>query len=193
MDKGIFHRKRKADNMVKLQDILKKKRNQILKDWFELAVNQYPTDAKKFLVSVENRFANPIRASLLDGMNGLYDRLVAGETFETQDSCAFLDAVIRVRAVQDLTAAQAIGFIFFLKDAVRAALAGEIGRAGMLEELLTFESKIDNVALLAFNMFMQCREKIYELKATELRNRTSRILERACRIWDAQERAPEER
>lgn len=179
--------------MVKLQDILITKRRAIIQDWFERAAHQYPTDARKFLVTEENRFANPIRASLLDGMNGLYDRLVAGETFETQDSCEFLDTVIRVRAVQDLTAAQAIGFIFFLKDAARAALAGEIRREGMLEELLTFESKIDNVALLAFNMFMQCREKIYDLKATELRNRTSRILERACRIWDAQERAPEER
>ena len=35
------------------------------------------------------------------------------------------------------------------------------------------------MALLAFDQFMACREKLYDLKANELRRQTYRLLQRA--------------
>ncbi len=49
----------------------------------------------------------------------------------------------------------------------------------MAEELAALESRIDDMALLAFDLFMGCREKIYELRANEVRNRTVRLLKKA--------------
>ena len=43
------------------------------------------------------------------------------------------------------------------------------------------ESKIDTMALLAFDIYMKCREKIYEIKLDEVkgeRERLFRLLER---------------
>jgi hypothetical protein len=56
--------------------------------------------------------------------------------------------------------------------------------------LLLFESKIDDLALLSFDIYMKCREKIYELKSNEVRNMTFRLLQRAnliCEIQDQEQ------
>ncbi|MBW2228632.1 MAG: hypothetical protein JRG99_15335, partial [Deltaproteobacteria bacterium] len=55
----------------------------------------------------------------------------------------------------------------------------EVSEARLFNELLLFESKIDRLSLIAFNLYVQCREKIYELKANEMKNRTFRAFERA--------------
>jgi hypothetical protein len=49
----------------------------------------------------------------------------------------------------------------------------------MSEQLSAFDSTIDDLALYAFDIYMKCREKIYELKANEAKNATFRLLQRA--------------
>lgn len=55
----------------------------------------------------------------------------------------------------------------------------------LLGELLKLESRIDSLALTSFDIYMKCREKLFEMRAMEIRNRTSRILERACMKYGA--------
>jgi hypothetical protein len=43
---------------------------------------------------------------------------------------------------------------------------------------MDLEDRIDEMALLAFDVFMRCREQLYEVRANEARRRLS-ILERA--------------
>lgn len=85
-----------------------------------------------------------------------------------------LDSIIRIRAVQDVTPSQALAFVFRLKKVLReeegTAPSGEID---------ALESRIDAIALISFDLFMKCREKIYDLKANELRNMTFRLLQKA--------------
>ena len=66
-----------------------------------------------------------------------------------------------------------------LKDVIRDNIKKEDFQAQLFSELLLFESKIDELGLIAFNLYMNCREKIYELKANEMKNRTFRAFERA--------------
>jgi putative component of toxin-antitoxin plasmid stabilization module len=50
---------------------------------------------------------------------------------------------------------------------------------GLSRQLLEIEARIDRLGLAAFDQYMACREKIYELKANEARDRTFRAFERA--------------
>ena len=78
-------------------------------------------------------------------------------------------------------------------DPVRHYVAYGAREGRDLEELLTFEAEIDKLSLLAFNIYMQCREKIYELRTDEFKRRYSRIVERAFQIWESKgESVPEE-
>ena len=103
---------------------------------------------------------------------------------------ARLDPIIRIRAVQNFSPSQAVGFVFFLKNVIRTALAKEIAAQQIEDELVAFESEIDKLSLIAFNLYMQCREKIYELKANEMRNRTFKAFERAGLVKDIPEDEP---
>jgi hypothetical protein len=90
----------------------------------------------------------------------------------------FLDGIIRIRAVQDFSPSQAIAFIFQLKKVIREALDKEIGEHQLSDDLLVLESKIDDLALVAFDVYMGCREKIYALSANEARNQVYRLLQK---------------
>jgi hypothetical protein len=179
--------------MKVLDRLLLEDRKVIHQKWFQLVVETYPPDSRIFLINDKNRFGNPVGCTIGEGIEVILDRLISGGDLECEQVCKFMDDIIRIRAVQEFSAAAAVEFIFLLKKVTREALGNRIRDMEVIQDLLTFESRIDKLALLAFDIFMQCREKIYELRAHELRNRTGRILQRACQIWEARgEPLPEE-
>ncbi len=149
----------------------------ILNKWFDLTIETYPEETARFLKNKKNRFANPVGYILSQEIEPVLDGLFKGVDLETLRP--FLENIIRIRAVQDLSASQALAFIFLLKQAFREELEQEIQESRVGRDLLALESRIDAVALFAFDIFMKCREKIYDLKANEINNRTVRLLRRA--------------
>ncbi|UCD82010.1 MAG: hypothetical protein JSW26_11455, partial [Desulfobacterales bacterium] len=82
-------------------------------------------------------------------------------------------------------------FVYSLKKVVRELLDQELSERRSVNELLAFESKIDQLGLMAFDIYMACREKIYQIKATEARNRTFRAFERAGLVSETTENLPQ--
>ncbi len=161
---------------MKLKNILAKKKQVILKKWFEATIESYPEDTSKFLKTQNDPFANPVGETTMRGLDSLYDALVNGSDRETIIS--FMDPIIRIRAVQDFTPSRATVFLFRLKAVVRKQLSGELTSLDA-KELFDFDSRIDVMGMIAFDIFTGCREKLYELKATESRNRFFGALNRA--------------
>ncbi len=102
-----------------------------------------------------------------------------------------LDRIVRVRAVQEFTPSEALGFVFLLKKAVRQTLAQDLHSQDLSEELLTWESRIDKLALLSFDLYLQCRETIFEIRHNEVKNSTARLWERICRKYGISDECPE--
>jgi len=164
--------------MVKaLVKIIEQKKAAIAKKWFDLTAQTYAPDTAEFLKSKTDPFANPVGGSILNGLNVLLDQLI--HDMDPQIINSYLDPIIRIRAVQNFSPSQATAFILFLKKALRANLAKELRDIRNAEELFEFESKIDQLSLMAFDIYMQCREKIYQISANETKNRTFKALERA--------------
>ena len=170
---------------MRLENILEQKKASILKKWFEVIVQTYPAETSKFLKTQKDPFTNPVGGTFSRGLKALFEELLKELDYETV--AAFLDPIIRTRAVQDFTPSQAVAFIFSLKKVIRESLTKEIKEGLFLNELHLFESKIDELALIGFNIFMECREKIYQLKANEIRNKTFRAFERAGLIAQTSE------
>ncbi len=164
--------------MVKgLVKIIEQKKAAIAKKWFDLTAQTYAPDTAEFLKSKTDPFANPVGGSILNGLNVLLDQLI--HDMDPQIINSYLDPIIRIRALQNFSPSQATAFILFLKKALRANLAKELRDIRNAEELFEFESKIDQLILMAFDIYMQCREKIYQISTNETKNRTFRALERA--------------
>ncbi|MGB9715983.1 MAG: RsbRD N-terminal domain-containing protein [Thermodesulfovibrionales bacterium] len=170
---------------MKLKELINKKREDILKSWFDLIIETYPPETALFLKNKKDRFSNPVGSIIFDGAKNILDEILQG--INPEKIPIFLDNIIRVRAVQDFLPSQAISFIFSLKEVIRNKLSKEIRNDGIAEELLEFESQIDDLAKLSFDIYMSCREKVYELKAMELNNQTYTLLKRAKLIVDLEE------
>ncbi len=170
-----------------LEHLLPQKRAAILERWFQLILETYPADTSRFLKQEKDRFINPVGYTISQEIEALYDELL--QEMNSDKLAACLDNIIRIRAVQDFPPSQTIAFIFLLKKAIREELTSEIAENRVLEELLKFESKIDQLVLLALDIYMKCREKVFEIRVNEAkaeRERVLKLLERTNLTMESQ-------
>ncbi len=148
---------------MQIEHLLEQRKDVIVKKWFDLVIQTYPADTSKFLKSQKDPFANPVGQTTLRGLEALFDTLLKG--VDTETTMSFLDPIIRIRAVQDFTPSKAVSFIYSLKQVIRESLSKELKDNALSHELLDFETHVDQLALVAFDIYMGCKEKLYELKS----------------------------
>lgn len=151
-----------------LKALLKKKRSAILKRWFSAIAKTYPPDGAKFFFQEKNKFANPVGSTINHETENIFDNLIGKPDWdEIYQSC---ENINKIRAVQDFSASEAVAFIFFLKTAILEELMDQKSDEKLYREYLELESDIDRIALVAFESYSQCREKIYNLKYAQLKS-----------------------
>ena len=170
---------------MNLKDLLTERKAAIVKKWFHAVVATYPDETATHLQKTQARFTNPVGYTLHEGIEALYDGLLKGVM--PSETASFLDGIVRIRALQDFTPSQAVSFIFLLKNSIREELRTELKDQRTLEELGEIESAIDDLGLYAFDLFMACREKLYDIKAKEAQNATFRLLQQAKLIVKKEE------
>ncbi len=174
---------------MQLGDLLDKRRHAIVKRWRAAVVDTYPEDARRFLRREKDRFANPVGQSIHRAIEGLFDLLVQGAPPEQIRAC--LDPVIRIRAVQDFTPSVAVGFILELKGILRQSLSGQV--SPLDPEMHALEDRIDQLALLAFDMYAECRARLQEIRVNEMARHYGRLLARAGVAAEALDETESER
>lgn len=171
---------------MNLKQHLMEKKPVILKKWFDAVADTYAEDTAGFLKKKKAQFTNPVGYTLAEGLEGLFDSLLGGMIPEKVK--LFLDGIVRIRAIQDFAPSEAVAFIVQLKKIVRQELGAEVlSQPGIADALVSFDSATDDLVLFSFDIYMKCREKIYELKANEARNMTFRLLQQAKLIVDNQD------
>ena len=150
-----------------LQELLEKERTTIVKRWFNLILDTYQEDTSRFLKKEKDPFANPVGFTMREGIESLYRGLLVD--LPSENMSVSLDKMIRIRSVQDFSPNTAVSFVFLLKKVVREVLKREIRNQNIYEELAAFESRVDHLALLAFETYVKCREELFELRAKELK------------------------
>ncbi len=170
---------------MQLENFLEKKKQEIVGKWFDTIAESYPADAARFIKNKDDNFANPVGSLTRQSVEAVFDEMVKGFDIETMKS--FLDPVIRIRAIQSFSPSNSVSFIFKLKSVIRTCLKSELKDENIKEEMILFEQQIDNLALLAFSLYVACREKLFEIKATEEKKRTFSAFERAGLIRELPE------
>jgi hypothetical protein len=149
-------------------------RDEILERWIDSVVESYPEETGKFLRSKSDPFANPVGAGLHEGLEEILDGLIDGVDAERLSSA--LDRVIRVRAVQEFSPSEAVGFIFELKDLL-VEIDQEKDSGGLPDPM---DANIEQLGLRAFDVYMECREEMWSIRAREIRNQSVGIMERVA-------------
>ena len=153
-------------------ELLAANRKEIHDRWIARILAVYPQESVKFIGKEKDRFKNPIGSTLQDGTTAVLDALVTGS--EAEDLRDAIEGMIRLRAVQVEKASDAVTFIPALTDVVRRTL----GNAASAQDMSRFEARMEVLLLDSFDLYMQCREKVFEIRTAALRNRTFKLLER---------------
>jgi hypothetical protein len=156
---------------------LAEKRTAITRKWFDLVIGTYPPQTARLLTKESNQFANPLGHAISKGLQEVFDDFLQGLNPETVTP--HLDQIIRIRAIQDFTPAQAIGFVFSLKRIVREEFQEELKQQISAADLMSFDNRVDQLAMIAFNLYSECRERLSETRINELKGRTFRLLQKA--------------
>lgn len=163
---------------MRLEKRIVKHKKKILTEWFEILTGTYPSETARFLKANPDTFTNPVGGTARRSMEALLDALI--KNAPPEELTPLLDPLIRIRAVQTMfTPSQATAFILDLKPIIRTRFANKIDDPQDRRELQELENRIDRLLLIAFDIFIRCREKIYHLKATEEQSKIYRAFARA--------------
>ncbi len=144
--------------------MLDEKRADLEAKWIKLVLATY--GAPEFLNSQQNRFANPIGYTVSTGLGKILKVLVSGNDLAT--AVAPLAEIVKIRAVQEFSPSDAVAFVFGLKQIVRQELQGKKKEAIPPADLAVFEERIDSLALMAFDLYMASRERLFQVRLNEL-------------------------
>lgn len=165
-----------------LPEILRDKRDALAGRWRELVLETYPSESVAFLRQEKDGFRNPVGATVRQAIDTLTRALTGGAAREGPS--AALDAMVRMRAVQNFSPAQTVGFVFLFRRALAEVLEAE--RADVSSgELIALFARLDDLALEAWDRYAACRDKVSDLRAREATARTYTLLKRAGLLVDA--------
>jgi hypothetical protein len=162
---------------MKLANLLAQKKPQIVDRWIKLLYDSYPPETAIFLKKEKDKFDNPVGHHIARGLDGLFDALV--REMEIEQVLSALDEVIRIRALQDCSPSQALAFIFLLKNVVREELADDLEQHNLAAELMELDSRIDGLSLLGFDVYTRRREKLNEIRISEVKKRVSGLMRKS--------------
>lgn len=130
----------------------------IVERWIARTLESYPVQSLPFLRGEQDPFRNPVGHALRENLVILVDELLG--SMDKNRAEGAVDALVRMRAVQNFRPGEALRFLFDLRTVV-----GEV--SGAVPESL--QCRIDELALMAFDRYMSCREQLFNLRMKELR------------------------
>lgn len=152
-----------------IREALIKKKSAIVGNWTDSILNTYPSESAGFLKSQKNQFSNPIGFTISVNAEKIFDEILNDR--DLNKIKLLLDDIVKMRAVQDFSPSQAVSFVLLLKKLIHDELGESIKNHLILEEFLNLESFIDRVALIAFDSYMESREKIYSIRLNEIKSK----------------------
>lgn len=156
---------------------LAERKAELAEKWGDLVLGTYPGETQAIWKAKKNKFSNPVGAAINDSVTALLDLIL---TWEDGDAVVReLEYLVKIRAVQNFKPSEALSFIYLFKKLLREEYLEELTKEGRLEELLSFETRIDNLALLAFDQYAEARQTIYESRVKEVKNAQRNLLRRA--------------
>jgi hypothetical protein len=157
---------------LELRELLSRYRPTIREKWYQSVLGTYPEETSSLLTK-KGRISNPVGYVVSEAVDSLLDGLIKGVGREELSSSLF--PLVQVRAVQSFSPSEAVSFVHLLKEAVRGAL-GEDGETRNREALGKLDAAVEELVLVSFDIYVKCREKIFEVREGELKRNLYMLL-----------------
>jgi hypothetical protein len=159
-----------------LDEALKNNTEKIVNRWVEYTLSTYKSSA--FFLKENDQFANPVGGNTRQALQKLFALLV--NNADPKEFTQPLEQIIKIRSVQEFTASQAVAPIHAVKHVTREILAADKETRGLVNDLYDFEFAVDLAVLAAFDIFMQCRERLYQVRIKEIKSGAHILTDSQC-------------
>ena len=159
-----------------LDEALRNYRDKIVGRWVEYTLSTYTSSA--FFLKERDAFANPVGGNIRQALGKLFV-LLAGKA-DPKEFVAPLEQIVRIRSVQEFTASQAVAPLHAVKHITREILAADKQNCGLINDLYDFEFAVDLAVLAAFEIYMQCRERLYQVRVREIKSGAHILTDSKC-------------
>ena len=151
-------------------------REKIVDKWVEYTLSTYISSG--FFVKERDPFANPVGGNIRAALNTLFPLLIAGR--DSQEFIAPLEQIMSIRSVQEFSPSQAVAPLNAVKHITREVFAADKERKHLVHELYDFEFAVDLAMLAAFDIYMQCRERLYRVRIAEIKSGSHILTDSRC-------------
>ncbi len=162
--------------MTDLAEALRFYKDKAVEQWIDYTLSTYASST--FFRKEGDKFANPVGGTIRDALKTLFELIQKGR--DSKEFVAPLDAIMRIRAVQEFSPSQAVSPIHAIKHILRDLLAADKERQQFVSELYDIEFAIDVAVLAAFDIYMECREKLYEVRIAEIKSGRNILTDSKC-------------
>lgn len=150
--------------------------DKIVKKWVEYTLATYTSS--KFFVKERDKFANPVGGNVREALGRLFILLTKGA--DSKEFSEPLEQIISIRSVQEFTPAQAVAPLNAVKHITRDVFAADKERSHLVNELYDFEFSVDLAVLAAFDIYMQYRERLYQVRLDEIKSGSHILTDSKC-------------
>ncbi len=148
-------------------ELIEENREKILDRWIERGLSIFSEKIGR---------DTPIGESLSEGLAMMLD----GIEENSKSFIAAVNQIVRILAVQPLPPSKALSLFLELKTILHDTAPKEGNKHAMKQaDWDAFQTRIEQITLVAFDCYMANREKIYQLKVEESKRQAFMLLRRA--------------
>lgn len=151
-------------------------KEKIVEKWVDYTLSTY--SSSKFFIKERDKFANPVGGNVREALTKLFDKLSKGEG--KAEYISALDQIMSIRSVQEFSPSAAVAPLNAVKHITREVLSRDKERKHLVEELYDFEFAVDLAVLAAFDIYMQYRERLYQVRIAEIQSGRHILTDSKC-------------
>lgn len=159
-----------------LEEALHNNRYKIVDRWVKYTLTTY--EASAFFIKEKDAFANPVGGTVRDALKKLFALLIKGA--ESAELVEPLSRMMHLRSVQEFSPSQAVAPLNAVKHITREILESDKETKVLISELYDFEFRVDLALLAAFDLYVECREKVYQIRIDEIKSGKHILTDSTC-------------
>jgi len=151
-------------------------KDKIVDKWVEYTLSTYTSSS--FFIKERDTFANPVGGNIRQALGKLFVLFSKGA--DSKEYVAPLEQIMSIRSVQEFTPSQAIAPLNAVKHITREVFAADKERSHLTAELYDFEFAVDLALLAAFDIYMNYRERLYQVRMAEVKSGSQILTDSRC-------------
>lgn len=151
-------------------------KDKIVHRWVDYALSTYKSST--FFKKEKDKFANPIGGNFREALDKLFILISQGS--DPKEFVPPLETLMSIRSVQEFSPSQAVAPLNALKHITREVFSADKERAHLVAELYDFEFAVDLAVFAAFDIYMQYRERIYQIRINEIKSGSHILTDSKC-------------